>query len=85
MKFWMDPHKCTGCLRCELACSFHHSGHTCFEPERSSIRIYRSNVDKAIRMVLDDSCDFCAAENNVALCVRACVFKALGVSRKEAA
>lgn len=85
MKFWVDLQKCTGCLRCELACSFHHSGHTCFEPERSSIRIYRSNIDRSMRMVFDDSCDYCPDERPMALCVGACVFGALGIIRKEAA
>jgi Fe-S-cluster-containing hydrogenase component 2 len=84
MRLWMDPAKCTGCLRCELACSFHHSGRTRFQPELSSIRVSRSNVDKSVRMTIDDSCDGCASERSV-LCVRACVFNALGTLRREAA
>lgn len=83
MKLWIDPAKCTGCLRCELACSFHHSRHISFQPERSSLRVNRSNVDRSIRIAFDDSCDGCAGER-FALCVRACVFNALGV-HKEAA
>lgn len=84
MRLWIDPAKCTGCLRCELACSFHHSGRTCFQPERSSVRVSRSNVDKSIRIALDDTCDGCSGENFL-LCVRACVFNALGSPEKEAA
>lgn len=83
MKFWMDPGKCTGCLCCELACSFHHSGRKYFQPERSSIRVSRSNEDKSMRMSLDDTCDGCAGEKLV-LCVRACVFNALGLRREAA-
>lgn len=83
MKLWIDPAKCTGCLRCELACSFHHSRHISFQPERSSLRVNRSNVDRSIRIAFGDSCDGCAGER-FALCVRACVFNALGV-HKEAA
>lgn len=78
MKLGLDPSRCTGCLCCELACSFHHSGHTRFQPEISSIRIHRSNVDKSIRMTLDDTCDGCASERSV-MCVDACVFATLGV------
>lgn len=82
----MDPSTCRGCLRCELACSFHHSGHRFFQPSLSSTRIFRSNVDKTVRMVIDDTCDGCATEPDaLPLCVRACVFGARGVSRREAA
>ncbi len=83
MKLWIDPKKCTGCLRCELACSFHHSGRVSFQPERSSLRVNRSNSDKSMRIALDDGCDGCAGER-FALCVEACVFNALGM-HKEAA
>ena len=82
MRLWMEPAKCTGCLLCELACSFHHSGRTRFQPERSSIRVDRSNVDKSIRMALNDSCDGCADERSP-LCVEACVFSALGMIRER--
>jgi len=81
MKIWMDPVNCRGCLRCELACSFHHSGHTTFNPELSSTKVLRSNDTKAMTMVLDDSCDYCHNEN-FPLCVRACVFGARGLLRK---
>ncbi len=84
MRLWMDPAKCTGCLCCELACSFHHNDRTSFQPEKSSLRIWRSNVDKSIRMSMDDSCDGCEGELEP-LCVRACVYAALGAARKEAA
>lgn len=78
MRLWIDPSKCTGCLRCELGCSFHHSGNQSFQPERSSLRVVRSNVDKSTRIAFDDSCDGCVGEVTP-LCVRSCVFNALGV------
>lgn len=84
MKLWIDPRKCTGCLRCELACSFHHSGHTCFQPERSSLRVARSNADKSLRIAFADSCDGCENER-FPLCVRACVFSALGLHKEATA
>jgi NAD-dependent dihydropyrimidine dehydrogenase PreA subunit len=33
----IDPGKCTGCLQCEMACSFEHTG--AFNPSRSLIRV----------------------------------------------
>lgn len=77
MKLWMDPKTCRGCLRCELACSFHHSGHREFNPEISSTRILRNNENKEITMALDDTCDQCENEDML-LCVNACVFGARG-------
>jgi carbon-monoxide dehydrogenase iron sulfur subunit len=33
----IEPEKCTGCLRCELACSYHMTGE--FNPSKSVIRV----------------------------------------------
>jgi carbon-monoxide dehydrogenase iron sulfur subunit len=33
----IEPEKCTGCLRCEIACSFHMAGE--FNPAKSVIRV----------------------------------------------
>ncbi len=33
----IQPHKCTGCMRCELACSYKQTGF--FQPARSVIRV----------------------------------------------
>ena len=82
MKIWMDPGRCRGCLRCELACSFHHSGHRFFDPALSSTRIFRSNADKTVSMTIDGTCDGCADEPRP-LCVKACVFGARGISGKD--
>ena len=80
MKMWMDPKHCRGCLRCELACSFHHSGHKFFNPTLSSTRILRNNQNKQITMILDDTCDLCENEDML-FCVRACVFGARGMMK----
>jgi len=34
----MEPSLCTGCLQCEMACSFEHEGE--FNPSRSRIRVF---------------------------------------------
>jgi len=34
----IEPEKCTGCVQCELACSYHHEG--VFNPARSRIRVF---------------------------------------------
>ena len=34
----MEPSLCTGCLQCEMACSFEHEGE--FNPARSRIRVF---------------------------------------------
>lgn len=77
-KLWLDPKKCKGCLRCELACSFHKTGHKAFNPALSSTKILRDNENKQIIMQIDDSCDYCDNEP-IPLCVKHCVFGARGV------
>ena len=81
MNLWMDPKKCRGCLRCELACSFHKSGHKFFNPTLSSTRVTRNNENKLVTMILDETCDSCANEDT-AFCVKACVFGARGIIGK---
>lgn len=80
MKIWMDPKKCKGCLRCELACSFHKSGHKLFNPALSSTLVLRNNDNKEITMIIDETCDLCQNEDeDLPLCVKYCVFGARGV------
>ena len=45
-----NPETCTGCLICEMACSFHHS--RIFSRARSSIRVNKSisNPEKWIKI-----------------------------------
>ena len=61
--------KCTGCGRCELACSFHHE-HV-FSPELSRIRMYRDNISGQVELTFCDDCDECG------ICVEHCFFDAL--------
>jgi anaerobic carbon-monoxide dehydrogenase iron sulfur subunit len=56
----IDPHVCTGCRTCELACSLHHSG--LFSPELSSVQVRRSNRTAAIGWRVLPTCDLCADE-----------------------
>lgn len=77
-QLWLNPKKCKGCLRCELACSFHKSGHKFFNPELSSTAVFRNSETKEITMQIDESCDFCEKEN-FPLCVKYCDFGARGV------
>ncbi len=73
----MDPGRCRGCLRCELACSWRHSGRRMFQPSISSTRVTRDNDTRRISMTIDSTCDGCAGEP-APLCVQACVFGARG-------
>jgi carbon-monoxide dehydrogenase iron sulfur subunit len=80
MRIWMNPNECRGCLNCELACSYHHSKHSFFNPELSSTKVIRNNDNAEITMSIDNSCDLCINED-APLCVKHCVFDARGVER----
>ena len=80
MKIFVNPKNCKGCLRCVLACSFHHSQHKMFNPVLSSTRVWRDNDDKEIVMTVDDTCDLCGDEATL-LCVQSCVFGAREVKK----
>ncbi len=82
MKIWVDPKNCRGCLRCELACSYHNGKQESFNPSLSSTKVIRSNVNKRIHLAIDSSCDYCPDED-VPLCVKACVFGARGFIKRE--
>jgi len=82
MKIWVDPKNCRGCLRCELACSFHKSKHKTFNPSLTSTRVARSNMTKRIQLAIDNNCDYCPDED-IPLCVKACVFGARGFIKRE--
>jgi Fe-S-cluster-containing hydrogenase component 2 len=74
----LDASKCKGCRACELACSFHHSGHKLFGPAMSSTRVSRNNDTAKITMSIDSTCDFCFGEEQ-ALCVKYCAYGARSV------
>lgn len=69
----LDITKCQGCRACELACSFHHSGHKLFNPAISSTKVSRDNDDGKITISVDSTCDYCAGEEQ-ALCVKYCSY-----------
>lgn len=70
----MDLDNCTGCRACELACSWHF--HKLFDPEKSSIRVYRLDSLGEVQIVLTSTCDHCLGED-YPLCVKFCAPKAL--------
>jgi hypothetical protein len=63
-----------------MACSFHHSGRTSFQPSISSTKIVRDNDTGRITIELDETCDLCQGEET-ALCVRYCVYGARELAR----
>ncbi|MBI4607849.1 MAG: 4Fe-4S binding protein, partial [Candidatus Rokubacteria bacterium] len=65
------PEKCTGCLRCELACSYMQTGS--FQPSKSVIRVspYESFTSYA-----PYTCPLC----RVAWCLPACPVAAITIS-----
>jgi Fe-S-cluster-containing hydrogenase component 2 len=70
-----DLAKCSGCRKCEIACSLHHEKR--IWPEASRVRVF----------MLVPGADFphlCAQCENYP-CVKACPFQALSVNRKTTA
>ena len=39
----IDPAKCTGCLQCEMACSYEHTG--VFNPSKSRIKVFNFEAE----------------------------------------
>ncbi len=72
----IDPKKCTGCLQCELACSFEHFG--AFNPAKSVIRVF--NFHQEGRFV-PYTCTQCAE----AWCLHACPVEAITVNTSTGA
>ena len=68
----ISPERCTGCLRCALACSDLYSGS--FNPAVSRIRIAVADDDWAVELTED--CNECAA------CVDHCFYDALQRQKK---
>ncbi len=65
------PDKCTGCMQCELACSYEHEG--VFNPARSRIRVFHFH-DEA--RYVPYTCTQCAE----AWCQTACPVEAIQVN-----
>ena len=73
--------KCTGCMSCELACSFHHR--KIFKPSVASIEVGIDEKERKIFITIYNreserhiACDNCIGEE-IPLCVRFCSIGAL--------
>ena len=72
------PEVCTGCLICELACSFHHTRK--FSRSKSSIRVNKTFLGKKRNIQItilnnNSTCDFCCdlcEDEDYPLCIRFC-------------
>ena len=70
-----DLSKCSGCRKCEIACSLHHENR--IWPEASRVRVFMLVPGSDFPHLCTQCEDY--------PCVKACPFKALSVSRKTSA
>ena len=73
---FIDPVKCTGCLQCEMACSYTHTG--AFNPSKSRIKVF--NFEHEGRKV-PYTCTQCSE----AWCMHACPVNAIDVDESSGA
>jgi anaerobic carbon-monoxide dehydrogenase iron sulfur subunit len=66
----MDAAKCTSCLQCEMACSYHHTG--AFNPARSRIKIFEFGHGER-------SVPYTCTQCSEAWCLHACPVNAIAV------
>ncbi len=66
----INPGKCTGCLQCEIACSYEHTG--TFNPSRSYIKVFTFHYEGRFAPYTCTQCD-------EAWCMRACPVGAISV------
>ena len=66
----IDPEKCTGCLQCELACSYDNEG--VFNPSKSRIKVFKFEEEGRFIPYTCTQCD-------EAWCMRACPVDAISV------
>jgi carbon-monoxide dehydrogenase iron sulfur subunit len=66
----IDPGKCTGCLQCEMACSYEHTG--AFNPSRSLIKVFDFHHEGR---KVPYTCTQCAE----AWCLNACPVEAIKI------
>ncbi len=64
----IEPLKCTGCLQCEMACSYHAEG--AFNPSRSRIKVFTFHEVGRFAPYTCTQCD-------EAWCMRACPVEAI--------
>lgn len=72
----ISPKKCTGCLQCELACSFIHEG--VFNPARSRIKVFSFHQEGRF---VPYTCTQC----HEAWCMKACPVEAIQLDSATAA
>ena len=72
----MDPEKCTGCLQCEMACSFEHEG--VFNPARSRIRVFEFEHGRS-------SIPYTCTQCDEAWCMHACPTHAIDIDASTGA
>jgi len=65
-----DPEKCTGCLACELHCSFAKLGTKTFNPKKAYIQI-TTHLDRPNEIHFTEECDGCD------ICAYFCPYAAL--------
>ena len=82
-----NPEVCTGCLICEMACSFHHIRK--YSRKHSSIRVNKSvfSREKGAQITIfyneksgNPVCDLCGEEDSP-LCIRFCPENVLTLKR----
>lgn len=74
----INPDKCTGCLRCQLACSYLHTG--VFNPPAARILISTADSDRSISSItFTGECTGCG------VCAEECLFGALEKRAREEA
>ncbi|EIJ34838.1 4Fe-4S dicluster domain-containing protein [Thiothrix nivea] len=65
---YINPEKCTGCLQCEMACSYENEG--VFNPARSRIKVFTFHHDGRFVPYTCTQCD-------EAWCMKACPVEAI--------
>lgn len=73
---YLDAEKCTGCLQCELACSYEHEG--VFNPVKSSIKVFNFHDEGRFVPYTCTQCD-------EAWCMQACPVDAITVDSSTGA
>ena len=59
--------RCTGCMTCEIICSFVHEGEC--RPALSRIRVWREPFTGETKIKVEDDCDMCGGRIE---CIRWC-------------
>ena len=74
LKVMVHPENCTGCLICQLRCSFEYVN--CFNPSRARLLIERHIAGKR-KISFTDECNECG------LCARFCPYEALEIVKNN--